>query len=164
MSDKPNYYQETGVAWAMAAKNALKNVYRFSPNQLVFWKKTTSLRDYQRMHLCRLHLIDWLTLSEIKQNPENKEERNSYDSKEIWVSGNNEQYVSTEMDTHEFDKASIQTEPDNSNAEQPDDTYDESLPDNTILLKVKDRVVLLGKVEMNGNIEQFILELVKRLA
>ena len=36
MSDKPNYSLETGVAWAIAAKNSLKNVYGFFPNQLVF--------------------------------------------------------------------------------------------------------------------------------
>ena len=36
------------------------------------------------------------------------------------------------MDTDEFDEASLQIEPDNSNAEKPDDTYDESLH-NTIL-------------------------------
>ena len=35
------------------------------------------------MHLCRLRLIDCLNLSEMEQNPENKEEVNSYDSKEI---------------------------------------------------------------------------------
>ena len=38
MSDKPNYSLETGVAWAIAAKNSLKNMYEFSPNQLVFGK------------------------------------------------------------------------------------------------------------------------------
>ena len=38
---------------------------------------------YQRMHLCRLRLIYCLNLSEMEQNPENKEEVNSYDSKEI---------------------------------------------------------------------------------
>ena len=43
MSDKPNYSLETGVAWAIAAMNSLKNVYEFSPNQLVFGKKQTSL-------------------------------------------------------------------------------------------------------------------------
>ena len=79
----------------------------------------------------------------MEQNPENTEEVNSYDSKEIRVSGNNEQYVSAEMDTDEFDEASLQIEPDNSNAEQPDDTYDESLLDSTILPKVKDRVVFI---------------------
>ena len=36
MSGKPNCSLETGVAWSMAAKNSLKNVYEFSPN---FWKK-----------------------------------------------------------------------------------------------------------------------------
>ena len=39
MSCRPNYSLETGVAWTIAAKNSLKNVYRFSPNQLVFGKK-----------------------------------------------------------------------------------------------------------------------------
>ena len=36
--DKLNYSLETGVAWAIAAKNSLKKVYGFSPNQLVFRK------------------------------------------------------------------------------------------------------------------------------
>ena len=67
---------------------------------------------------------------------------NSYDSTETQVSGNNEQYVSAEMDTDEFDEASLQIEPDNSNAEKPDDTYNESLH-NTILPKVKDRVLFI---------------------
>ena len=57
----------------------------------------------------------------MQQNPENKKEVDSYDSKEIKVSGNNEQQVSAEMDTDEFDKTSLQIEPDNSNAEQADD-------------------------------------------
>ena len=39
VSDKPNYSLETDVAWAIAAKNSLKNVYGFSPNQLVFEEK-----------------------------------------------------------------------------------------------------------------------------
>ena len=107
---------------------------------------------YQRMHLCRLCLIDCLNLSETEQNPE-KEEVNSYDSKEMQVSGNNELQVSAEMDTDEFNKTSLQIEPDNSNAEQSDDTYDKSLLDNTILLKVKDRVVFIreGRNEWEHN-------------
>ena len=76
---------------------------------------------YQRMHPCRLCLIDCLNLSEMEHNPANKEKMNSYDSKEILVSGNNEQYVGAEMDTDEFDKASLHTGPGKSNAEQPDD-------------------------------------------
>ena len=104
------------------------------------------------MHLCRLCLIDCLNLSETEQNPE-KEEVNSYDSKEMQVSGNNELQVSAEMDTDEFNKTSLQIEPDNSNAEQSDDTYDKSLLDNTILLKVKDRVVFIreGRNEWEQN-------------
>ena len=47
------------------------------------------------------------------------------------------------MDTDEFDEAIIQKEPDKSNAEQLDDTCGESLLDNTILPKVKDRVVYI---------------------
>ena len=43
MSDKPNFSLEAGVVWATAAKNSQKNVYEFSPNQLVFGKKPTSL-------------------------------------------------------------------------------------------------------------------------
>ena len=62
----------------------------------------------------------------MEQNPENNEEVNSYDSKEIWVSGNNKQYVSAEMDIDKFDEAIIQKEPDKSNAERLDDTCDES--------------------------------------
>ena len=79
----------------------------------------------------------------MEQNPENKEEVNGCDSKEIQVSGNNEQQLSTEMDTNEFNETRLQIEPDNSNAEQSNDTYDESLLDNTILTKVKDRVVFI---------------------
>ena len=47
------------------------------------------------------------------------------------------------MDTDKFDAASLQKEPDNGNAEQPDGTYNELLLDNTILPKVKDRVVFI---------------------
>ena len=79
----------------------------------------------------------------MEQNPENKEEVNGCDSKEIQVSGNNEQQLSTEMDTNEFNETRLQIEPDNSNAEQSNDTYDKSLLDNTILTKVKDRVVFI---------------------
>ena len=79
----------------------------------------------------------------MEQNPENKEEVNGCDSKEIQVSGNNEQQLSTEMDTNEFNETRLQIEPDNSNAELSNDTYDESLLDNTILTKVKDRVVFI---------------------
>ena len=67
----------------------------------------------------------------------------SYDSKEIRVSGNTEQQVSAEMDADEFNKTSLQIEPDNSNADQSNDTYDKSLLNNTILPKVKDRVVFI---------------------
>ena len=67
----------------------------------------------------------WISLKWSK-NLENKEEMNSYDSKEIRVLGNNEHYVNAEMDTDEFDEASLQTEPDNTNAEQSDDTCDEN--------------------------------------
>ena len=74
---------------------------------------------------------------------------NSYDSKEIRVSGSNKQQVSAEIDTDEFDEICFQIEPDNSNAEQSDDTYDESLLDNSIIPEVKDRVVFIreGKNE-----------------
>ena len=74
---------------------------------------------------------------------------NSYDSKEIRVSGSNKQQVSAEIDTDEFDEICFQIEPDNSNAEQSDDTYDESLLNNTIIPEVKDRVVFIreGKNE-----------------
>ena len=50
MSDKPNCSLETVIAWALAAKNWLKNVYGFSPNQLVFGKKPNlmlSLKNYR---------------------------------------------------------------------------------------------------------------------
>ena len=39
MIDKLNYSLEAGVGWAITAINYLKNVYGFSPNQLVFKKK-----------------------------------------------------------------------------------------------------------------------------
>ena len=51
--------------------------------------------------------------------------------------------MSAEMDTDEFAEISLQIEPDNSNADQSDDTYDNSMLDNTILLKVKDRLVFI---------------------
>ena len=80
--------------------------------------------------------------------------------KKIRFSGNNEQQVSAEIDTDEQDETSLQVEPDNSNADQPDDTYDDSLFDNTILPNVKDRVVFIRRgYKRMGNVEQFILEL-----
>ena len=100
-------------------------------------------REGVGVHPCRLSLIDCPNLSEMEPNPENKEKVNSYDNKEIRVSGNNEQQVSAEIDTDEFDKTILQIEPDNSNADQSDDTCDESLLDNTILSKVKDSVVFI---------------------
>ena len=66
------------------------------------------------------------------------------------------------MDTDESEEASLQKEPDNNNAEQRDDTYNESVLDNTILLKFKIGSYLLEKVETIVNIEQFILVLVDR--
>ena len=66
------------------------------------------------------------------------------------------------MDTNESEEASLQKEPDNNNAEQRDDTYNESVLDNTILLKFKIGSYLLEKVETIVNIEQFILVLVNR--
>ena len=66
------------------------------------------------------------------------------------------------MDTDESEEASLQKEPDNNNAEQRDDTYNESVLDNTILLKFKIGWYLLEKVETIVNIEQFILVLVNR--
>ena len=47
------------------------------------------------------------------------------------------------MDTDEFYETNLQIEPDNSNGEQSDDTYDESLLDNSIVPKAKDRVVFI---------------------
>ena len=66
------------------------------------------------------------------------------------------------METDESEEASLQKEPDNNNAEQRDDTYNESVLDNTILLKFKIGSYLLEKVETIVNIEQFILVLVNR--
>ena len=131
--DKVYYKRRTNDYWKGPA-----TVYR-QENQQVLIKHGST---YQRIHLRRLSLIDCLNLSEMEQNPENKEKGNSYHSKEIRVSGNNEQ-VGAEMDTDEFDKTILQIEPDNSNADQSDDTCDESLLDNTILPKVKDSVVFI---------------------
>ena len=47
------------------------------------------------------------------------------------------------MDADEFDKTCLRAEPDDSNAHQSNDTYDKSLLDNTILPKVKDRLVFI---------------------
>ena len=121
-------------------------------NQQVLIKHDST---YQRMHPCRLRLIDYLNL---------REEVNSYDSKEIQVSGNKEQQMSAEMDTDELEETSLKIEPDNGNAEQSDDTYDESFLDNNILRKLKIRWHLLERVETNGKVEQFILELANRRA
>ena len=90
-------------------------------NQQVLIKHEST---YQRIHSSRLFSIDCMNLSEMEQNPENKEEVNSYDSKEIWISGNNKQYVSAEMDIDEFDEANLQ-KTHNSNTQQSDDTKDE---------------------------------------
>ena len=49
------------------------------------------------------------------------------------------------MNTDEFDKTSLQIEPDNRNADQSDNTYHDSLFDNTILPNVKDRVVFIRR-------------------
>ena len=87
------------------------------------------------MHPCMFHVIDCLNLSEMEQNPENKEEVNSYDSREIRFSKNNEQQARAEMDTDEFNKTNLQIEPDNSNDDQSDDTDNKSLLDNSILPK-----------------------------
>ena len=51
--------------------------------------------------------------------------------------------MSAEMDADEFDKTCLRAEPDDSNADQSNDTYDKSLLDNTILPKVKDRLVFI---------------------
>ena len=53
--------------------------------------------------------------------------------------------MSTELVKNEFEKTSLQIEPDNSNAEQSEDTYHESLLDSTILTKVEDRAVFNRK-------------------
>ena len=50
------------------------------------------------------------------------------------------------MNTDEFDEASLQTEPHNSNAEQCDDTNDKSLLDNIILPKVENSLVFIREV------------------
>ena len=92
---------------------------------------------YQRMHPCMFHVNDCLNLSEMEQTPENKDEVNSYDSREIRFSENNEQQARAEMDTDEFHKTNLQIEPDNSNDDQSDDTDNKSLLDNSILPKVK---------------------------
>ena len=49
------------------------------------------------------------------------------------------------MNTDEFDKTSLQIEPDNRNADQSDNTYHDSLFDNTILPNVQDRVVFIRR-------------------
>ena len=87
------------------------------------------------MHPCMFHVIDCLNLSEMEKNPENKEEVNSYDSREIRFSKNNEQQARAEMDTDEFNKTNLQIEPDNSNDDQSDGTDNKSLLDNSILPK-----------------------------
>ena len=51
--------------------------------------------------------------------------------------------MTTGMDGDEFDEARFQIEPDDSNAEQPDETHDKSLLDTTNLPKVKDSLVFI---------------------
>ena len=62
MNDKPNYSLGTGVAWAIAAKNSLKNVYRFSPNQLVLGGKKT---NFPNVESNKLPALDGVTCSKI---------------------------------------------------------------------------------------------------
>ena len=121
-------------------------------------------REGVGVHPCRLSLIDCLNLSEMEPNPENKEKVNSYDNKEIRVSGNNEQQVSAEIDTDEFDKTILQIEPDNSNADQSDDNATNHCLIIPFYRKLKIAWYLLERVETNGNVEQFILELVNKPA
>ena len=132
--DKAYYRRQTDDYWKGPATVIGQE------NQQVLIKHVSA---YQKMHPCRLCLTDGLNLSEMEENPENKEEVNSYEIKEIQVSGSNEQQMSAEMDTDEFDETSLQIKPDDSNAEQSDDTYNKSLLDNTILPRVKDRVVFI---------------------
>ena len=113
--DKLYYKRQTDKHW----KGAVTVIGQ--KNQQVLIKHGST---YHRIHPCRLCLIDCLNLSEMEQNPENKEELNIYESKEIRVSANNKQQVSAEMDADEFDETSLQIEPDNSNADQSNDTYD----------------------------------------
>ena len=113
--DKLYYKRQTDKHW----KGAVTVIGQ--KNQQVLIKHGST---YHRIHPCRLRLIDCLNLSEMEQNPENKEELNIYESKEIRVSANNKQQVSAEMDADEFDETSLQIEPDNSNADQSNDTYD----------------------------------------
>ena len=49
MSGKTNYSLETGVAWAIAAKNSLKNEYRvwIFFKSISFWKKTQNFPDVE---------------------------------------------------------------------------------------------------------------------
>ena len=61
MSDKPNYSLETGVAWAIAAKNSLKNMYGFSPNQLVFGKNP----NFPNVESNKLTALEGVTCSKI---------------------------------------------------------------------------------------------------
>ena len=61
MSDKPNYSLETGVAWAIAAKNSLKNMYGFSPNQLVFGKNP----NFPNVESNKLPALEGVTCSKI---------------------------------------------------------------------------------------------------
>ena len=62
MSHKTNYSLETGVAWAIAAKNSLKNEYGFSPNQLVFGKKT---QNFPNVEFNKLPALEGVACSKI---------------------------------------------------------------------------------------------------
>ena len=66
--------------------------------------------------------------------------------------------MSAETDADEVDEASLQIEPNNSDAEQPDDHTIYHCLIIPLYQKLKIAWYLLDKVESNGNVEQFILE------
>ena len=61
MSDKPNYSLETSLAWAIAAKNSLKKVYEFSPNQLNFERK----KNFPNVESNKLPALEDVTCSKL---------------------------------------------------------------------------------------------------
>ena len=56
-----NCQLEVAVAWSVSAKNCLKNVYGFSPNQLVFWRNPNYPNNFDN----QLPALEGKTSSEI---------------------------------------------------------------------------------------------------
>ena len=61
MMEDPKYSLQTAVAWAVAAKNSLKNVHGFSPNQLVFGRNP----NFPALEINNLPALEGKTSSQV---------------------------------------------------------------------------------------------------